>query len=228
MTTLALTTSTPLGLIATALLLGAAHSFAPDHLAAVGLFVSRGPRWGRALAIGARWGIGHSIVIMLVGGALVLTGWRFPQHFAPVVERLVGVTLIALGVFAFARAMRIHGHVHQHDGVAHWHLHSHRRSAEHDHAHHAALGMGALHGLAGTGALVIALPLAATESAPLAFAYLLTFGVGTTVAMALFGAAAGWAARRAAHRSLALMRLTASLAAVASIAVGLWWATAVR
>lgn len=88
--------------------------------------------------------------------------------------------------------------------------------------------MGALHGLAGTGALVIALPLAATESASLAFAYLLTFGVGTTVAMALFGAAAGWAARRAAHRSLALMRLTASLAALASVGVGLWWAMSVR
>lgn len=213
-------------LLTTALILGAAHSFAPDHLAAVGVFVSRRPQWRRALAVGARWGVGHSVVILMVGGALVLTGWRFPDQFAPSVERVVGVTLIGLGVVAFVRAMRVHGHLHEHDGVPHWHLHSHRRSAQHDHSHHAALGIGMLHGLAGTGALVIALPLAATESAPLALAYLVAFGTGTTVAMAAFGAVAGWVVRRAAHRSATLVRATASVAALASVTVGMWWAIA--
>jgi sulfite exporter TauE/SafE len=213
-------------LLATALILGAAHSFAPDHLAAVGVFVSRRPHWRRALAVGARWGVGHSVVILVVGGALVLTGWRFPDHFAPSVERIVGVTLIALGVVALTRALRVHGHVHEHGGVPHWHLHSHRRSGRHDHTHHAALGMGMLHGLAGTGALVIALPLAATKSTPLALAYLVAFGTGTTVAMAAFGAFAGWAVRRAAHRSVTLVRATASVAALVSVLVGAWWAIA--
>jgi hypothetical protein len=151
-------------LLATALLLGVAHSFAPDHLAAIGVFVSRRPQWRRALAIGARWGVGHSMVIVVVGGALVLTGWRFPDRLAPVVEGIVGVTLVAIGIMALVRALRVHGHWHEHDGVAHWHLHSHRTSEEHDHVHQAAFGMGMLHGLAGTGALVVALPLAATES----------------------------------------------------------------
>jgi sulfite exporter TauE/SafE len=215
-------------LLATALILGAAHSFAPDHIAAIGVFVSRRPQWRRALAIGARWGAGHSLVILLVGGALVVTGWRFPDHFAPIVERIVGGTLIGLGILALLRALRIHGHVHEHDGVPHWHLHSHRRSEQHDHMHHAALGVGMLHGLAGTGALVIALPLAATESAPVALAYLVAFGIGTTVAMAAFAAVAGWAARNAAHRSITLLRAAAVVPAVASIVVGAWWAIAAR
>jgi sulfite exporter TauE/SafE len=213
-------------LLGTALVLGAAHSFAPDHLAAIGVFVSRRPQWRRALAIGARWGVGHSVVILVLGGLLVLTGWRFPDDLAPVVERIVGVTLIGLGLVAFVRTLRVHGHLHEHDGVAHWHLHSHRRSERHDHAHRAALGMGMLHGLAGTGALVIALPLAATESSPLALAYLVAFGIGTTVAMAAFGVVAGWAVRRAAHRSLTLVRATASAAALASVTVGAWWVIA--
>jgi sulfite exporter TauE/SafE len=213
-------------LLATALVLGAAHSFAPDHLAAVGVFVSRRPQWRRALAIGARWGVGHSVVILVVGGAFVLTGWRFPDHLAPMVERIVGATLIVLGTGALVRALRIHGHAHEHGGVTHWHLHSHRRSEEHDHTHRAALGMGMLHGLAGTGALIIALPLAATKSAPLALAYLVTFGAGTTLAMAAFGAAAGWAVGRAAHRSVFLVRTTASVAALSSVVVGVWWAIA--
>ena len=210
-------------LLITALLLGAAHSFAPDHLAAIGVFVSRRPHWRRAFAIGARWGVGHSVVILIVGGLLVLTGWRFPASLAPWVERIVGVTLVAVGLAALVRALRVHGHRHEHDGVEHWHLHSHRRSEGHDHVHHAALGMGMLHGLAGTGALVIALPLAATKSAPLALGYLLAFGLGTTLAMAAFGVAAGWAVRGAGHPSPRLVRATSSVAALASVVVGVWW-----
>ena len=86
--------------------------------------------------------------------------------------------------------------------------------------------MGMLHGLAGTGALVIALPLAVAESTSGALAYLAAFGAGTTVAMAGFGAAAGWAARRAAFRSLGLVRALASVAALVSVIVGVWWAIA--
>jgi high-affinity nickel permease len=213
-------------LLITALLLGAAHSFAPDHLAAIGVFVSRRPQWRRALAIGARWGVGHSLVVLLVGGALVLTGWRFPETLAPWVERIVGVTLVAIGIGALVRALRVHAHRHDHDGVAHWHLHSHRRSEAHDHVHRAALGMGMLHGLAGTGALVIALPLAAAESMPLALGYLLAFGIGTTLAMAAFGVAAGWVIRGAGRPSPALVRATSSVAALASMVVGVWWVIA--
>jgi sulfite exporter TauE/SafE len=213
-------------LLVTALLLGAAHSFAPDHLAAIGVFVSRRPQWRRALAIGARWGVGHSLVILIVGGALVLTGWRFPETLAPWVERIVGVTLVVIGVVALVRAVRIHAHRHEHDGIAHWHLHSHRRSEAHDHIHHAALGMGMLHGLAGTGALVIALPLAATESTSLALGYLLAFGIGTTLAMAACGVVAGWVVRGAGRPSPALVRATSSVAALASVVVGVWWVVA--
>lgn len=218
-------------LLATALVLGAAHSFAPDHLAAIGIFVSRRPDWRRAVMIGAGWGVGHSLMIALVGGALVLTGWRFPEHFAPTMERLVGVTLIIIGLFALARAGalwagRVHAHVHEHDGTAHWHLHSHRHTESHDHAHRAALGIGMLHGLAGTGALVIALPFAVADSVPLALAYLITFGIGTTLGMAAFGGIAGWAVRRAGRRSSSMLRAAASFAALASVVVGVWWTLA--
>ncbi len=215
-------------LLATALVLGAAHSFAPDHLAAIGVFVSRRPEWRRAVTIGAGWGVGHSLVMALVGGTLVLTGWRFPEHFEPMMERLVGVALIVIGVVALTRVMRVHAHVHEHDGTRHWHVHSHRRAETHDHSHRAALGIGMLHGLAGTGALLIALPFAATESVLLALAYLVAFGIGTTFAMAIFGGIAGWAVRRAGRRSTSVLRAAASFAALASVGVGVWWTLAAR
>ena len=213
-------------LVASALVLGALHSFAPDHLAAVSVFASHRPSWRRALGLGARWGTGHSLTVLLVGGALVLSGLHLPARLAPVVERVVGVTLVGLGAFALLRARRIHGHWHDHDGRRHWHLHSHRHSAAHDHGHGALLGIGMLHGLGGTGTLVIALPVTVAASRAHSLLYLAAFGVGTVVSMSLFGAAAGYAFGAAARTSAGLMRAAASGAALASVAVGAWWIVA--
>ena len=60
---------------------------------------------------------------------------------------------------ALWRAYRLHGHWHEHGDTRHWHVHSHRHDESHEHGHAALLGIGMLHGLAGTGALVVMLPL---------------------------------------------------------------------
>lgn len=213
---------TPL-LIPTALVLGALHSFAPDHLAAVSVFVSRRPSWRRALQLGVRWGIGHSLTVVLVGGALAVGGLRLPARFSPLVERGVGAMLIVLGVVALARAARLHAHWHEHEGHRHWHLHSHLRREGHAHDHRALLGIGMLHGLAGTGALVVALPVAVADSASSALVFLVAFGIGTILSMALFGAAAGWLLAATTRASLHVHRAAVSLAGALSVGVGVWW-----
>lgn len=211
-------------LLTTAFTLGVLHSFAPDHLAAVSAFVSRRPSWRRAASLGARWGIGHALTILLLGGVLVASGMRLPDAFEPLAERAVGVTLIVIGLLTVARAMRLHAHWHDHDGDRHWHLHSHLRGREgHDHSHRALLGIGMLHGVAGTGALVIALPVSVSTSPGGAVVFLLVFGVGTVMAMALFGAAAGRLIAVAARTSVKWHRATIAVAGVASAAVGMWW-----
>jgi sulfite exporter TauE/SafE len=212
-------------LVATALSLGAVHSFAPDHLAAVSVFVSRRPSWRRAFGLGARWGLGHSATILLVGGALAFTGLHLPVRFAAVAEQLVGITLILLGMVSVARARKLHGHWHEHEESRHWHLHSHHEQEGHDHSHRTLVGIGMLHGLAGTGALVVALPAAVTGSAGRSLVFLISFGVGTTIAMALFGAVAGCLVGAAARASVLLHRGAVALAGVVSVAVGLWWVT---
>ncbi|HUO51865.1 MAG TPA: sulfite exporter TauE/SafE family protein [Gemmatimonadaceae bacterium] len=211
-------------LAATALVLGALHSFGPDHLAAVSVFASRRPSWRRAASLGARWAMGHSTTILLVGGLVVLSGLRIPDRFAPVAERLVGVVLIALGLSAMWRAKRLHAHVHSHDGSAHWHVHSHAESEAHDHAHGALFGIGMLHGLAGTGALVALLPSYAETRAG-GILFLVVFGVGTVCSMALFGATAGHLFSLTTRRELRFERLAVAGAGVASLAVGIWWLT---
>jgi sulfite exporter TauE/SafE len=213
-------------LIPTALVLGAIHSFAPDHLAAVSVFVSRRPSWRNALGLGARWGLGHSLTVVLVGGALALSGLRLPERFESTAERAVGVVLVVLGIFAISRAMKVHGHWHEHEGTHHWHLHSHRGSEAHVHDHGALMGIGMLHGLAGTGALVVALPVAIGGSRAGALIFLIAFGLGTILSMSLFSAAAGWLLSATANVSRNVHRGAIVLAGLASVGVGIWWMVA--
>ena len=209
-------------LLAAALVLGALHSDGPDHLAAVGVFVSRRPSWRRAASLGARWGMGHSLSIIVVGGAVMLSGWRLPARFAPLAERLIGVVLIALGLMAVWRAWRLHAHAHTHDGATHWHVHSHARSEAHDHGHGALFGIGMLHGLAGTGALVALLPAFAGTRAN-GVLFLIVFGLGTISSMTLFGATAGHLLAVTTRGRAPFHRAALAFAGCASVLVGAWW-----
>jgi sulfite exporter TauE/SafE len=218
--------SNSLILIPTALALGALHSFAPDHLAAVSVFVSRKPSWRNALQLGARWGMGHSLTVVIVGGVLALSGLHLPERFEVMAERAVGVVLIVLGVFAISRAQRLHAHWHEHDGKRHWHLHSHRASEAHEHDHGALMGIGMLHGLAGTGALVVTLPVAIAGSRTGALIFLAAFGLGTILSMSLFSAAAGWLLSATTILSRNIHRGAIVLAGLSSVGVGVWWMVA--
>ncbi len=164
--------------------------------------------------------------ILLLGGLLVLSGISLPAGFEVAAERIVGAALVVVGLFTIARALRLHAHWHEHDGTRHWHVHSHVRGEEHDHSHRALLGIGMLHGVAGTGALVIALPVTISVSPASAITFLAIFGLGTVVAMALFGAAAGKLVSMAAGVSIRWHQSLIALAGVASAAVGVWWMVA--
>ena len=52
--------------------LGMRHATDPDHVIAVSTIVSRQPTIRAALLIGSLWGVGHTLTIVAVGGAIVL------------------------------------------------------------------------------------------------------------------------------------------------------------
>ena len=214
-----------IALIVTALVLGAQHTLAPDHIAAVSVFASRRATWQRALGLGARWGVGHSITILLLGSALVWSGAHVPAAWEVVLERLVGVVLIVLGLGSIWRVRRLPLRWHEHDGVRHAHPPALQGSA-HAQDHRALLGIGMLHGVAGTGALVIAIPLAAGASPTRSMVFLASFGVGTVLAMAAFAAIIGALCGSAARGSLGMERVLGIASGVLSVAVGVWWASA--
>ena len=189
-------------ILALGFLLGMRHATDADHVAAVATLATRNPSLARTVAQGVAWGTGHTLTLMVFGGAVLVLGVVVPAQAAQALELAVGVMLVALGADALYRLRRerVHFHAHRHsDGVAHFHAHSHRGEGvahdptRHDHRHPPgfpgrALLVGMVHGMAGSAALIL-LSLEALRSPVWGFAYIAIFGLGSILGMALLSAA---------------------------------------
>jgi high-affinity nickel permease len=154
-----------------AALLGLRHATDPDHLAAVTTLVAgdeAGPR--QAGRLGAAWGVGHATVLVGVGAPLILLGARLPAWLESAAERLVGLLIIALAVRVLVRWWR--------RPATGAHAPAGARSAQQ------SVAIGALHGLGGTGAIVLLL-LTALPSATTALFALALFAPMSAASMAL-------------------------------------------
>lgn len=218
--------------ILTGLVAGAVHVWSgPDHLAAIAPLAVRQPR--RAWLPGLRWGFGHSAGVAVVGLlSLWLRDWLPVDLLSSWGERLVGVMLFGIGLWALRRALKhnVHAHEHTHDGAQHVHLHTHRHgpAKRHDrdvaHRHtHAAFGIGILHGLAGSSHFLGVLPVLAFPTQTQAIAYLAAFGVGTVISMVTFSSVLGLVTRRFAVGSAKVYRGLLGTCAVTAMGVGMFW-----
>lgn len=207
--------------------LGMVHAFDADHVVALSIFSARGRGMRDGIRAGLRWSLGHGLVLLVAGIALLWLGRTLPDAWAVAAERAVGGLMVALGVWVFVELARQRGHLHfhAHDDLpphAHWHAHDQgtpHRSTSHRHDH-APVFVGALHGLAGSAPILAVLP-ASTRSPAIGVAYLLLFALGVGLAMAIVSGAVGHVAGRAgaARQARRLISLRA-LGAVGSIALG--------
>lgn len=219
---------------------GAIHVLAgPDHLAAVAPLAA--DRKGRPWTAGFLWGLGHAGGVIVVGAAALLLREILPvERLSGWSERLVGLVLIAIGVWGIRQAtrQRVHVHEHQHDGQKHAHVHIHHHHEDHEapHAHgaaaahvhvhaRAAFGVGILHGLAGSAHFLGILPALAFATTAGAVAYVSAFGVGTIAAMTVFAGLIGWVAKRFSRSGAGLYRGLLFLFGAAAIVVGVVWLT---
>jgi ABC-type nickel/cobalt efflux system permease component RcnA len=172
-------------------LLGLRHALDADHVVAVSTFVSQDRTALRSCLRGTFWGIGHTAALLAAGVAVFAFKLQISPELEAGLETAVGIVLVLLGGHVLFRALasvRLHRHQHSHGGVPHSHLHVHvGEAAEHRHVHlwrgaPQPLLMGLLHGLAGSGALVL-LVLASMPSPAAALAYIVVFGVGSTAGM---------------------------------------------
>lgn len=216
--------------ILTGFVAGAAHVWTgPDHLAALAPLAADKP--AKSWLAGARWGAGHSVGVILIGLLALVFRESLPmEELSGWSERLVGVMLFVIGLWAIIKASRIkiHAHEHEHDGDKHIHVHAH--APGHDHARgdahqhgHAAVGIGLLHGLAGSAHFFGVLPMLALPSRLQAGLYLLTFSIGTIASMAAFSWFVGFTAKRSAGRSPSIYRGFINVCGCAAMLVGAFW-----
>jgi hypothetical protein len=196
----------PLIGVALGLGLGARHALEPDHLAAVSALAADRPGARRGLLVGALWGLGHTLSLLACGLAVAVAAARIPEGLTDLFEVSVAAMLIVLGGRAVLRARPPARH-----------LRVVRRAPS-----MRPLVVGAIHGLAGSGALT-ALVMTRLQDTAARVSFMLLFGLGSVAAMAAISGLAGWPLARIARRPAAARCLLA-VAGAASGGVGVVWA----
>jgi ABC-type nickel/cobalt efflux system permease component RcnA len=222
--------ASPLVALGIALVLGLRHASDPDHLVAVTSLVAaeRGDTRS-ATRLGAYWGAGHAAVLLLVGLPLIFLKSSLPAWLEQGAERAVGVVILVLALRVMLKWLRGDYRLtaHDHDGA---HEPSRRhlwRGPRPDHRHvrlrspRQALSIGVLHGLAGTGAVVLLL-IAALPTKIEAAAALAIFAPMSMVSMTLCTTAFAWLLTRPAVEPIYRTVLIPSLG-LFGLMFGLWY-----
>jgi hypothetical protein len=165
-----------------AALLGLRHATDPDHLMAVTSLVAADGAGTRAAArLGAFWGIGHATTLLVAGLPLILLKSTVPDWVGSGAETLVGIVIAVLAARVLVRWWR-RDRVHTHE--------QHRLRTPRQ-----ALAIGALHGLAGTGAVVLLL-IASIPGPAAACAALAAFAPLSAASMAICTSGFAWTLTR--------------------------------
>lgn len=161
-------------------LLGLTHALEADHLIAVSTTVTSSKNPFKAATVGMFWGIGHTTTLFLVGLIVLVLHITIPENLSIGLEGLVGIMLIGLGITTLRKKDNsVHEHEHEHSGESHTHLHT-----SHAHRHKRSFLIGTIHGLAGSGALMV-LVLSTINSVMQGIIYIILFGVGSIAGMSV-------------------------------------------
>jgi high-affinity nickel-transport protein len=172
----------------------------------------------KAAWLGACWGLGHTLTLLAAGTALVVLRADMPAPATMAFELGVVVMLVGFGARAIYQAAcnavprRTHSHARPATlsaiDIDRWTLAR-------------PLLVGAVHGLAGSGALT-ALVVATLPSTTTRLGYLALFGVGSTLGMVALSGLLGWQiARMGADRTV--VRTFSLAVGCVSTVLGLFW-----
>jgi high-affinity nickel permease len=217
-----------------AFVLGLRHASDPDHLVAVtSLVAAEDGDHRKAIRLGAWWGLGHAIVLLAVGLPLIALKSDLPAWLEGAAEKAVGVVIILLAGRVTLKWLRgdyrVGKHAHGADADVEAGVHRHVHQGDHHDHHHVrvrsprqAFGIGVLHGLAGTGAVVVVL-IAALPTQLEAAAALAVFAPMTIVSMAGLTGAFAWILTRPIVAPLYRAIVIPALGAF-GLLFGLWYA----
>jgi hypothetical protein len=210
-----------------ALVLGLRHASDPDHLVAVTSLVAvDGGNTRGAARLGAWWGIGHAAMLILIGLPLIFFKSSLPGWLESSAEKAVGVVIVALALRVMVKWVRgdYSNSPHKHE-TTHRHL---RHGSDSSHRHRSvrtpqqAFAIGTLHGLAGTGAVVLLL-IAALPTQLEAAAALALFAPMTVISMIGCTSAFAWVLTRPLIEPL-YRRVVIPALGLFALTFGIWYA----
>lgn len=215
--------------LALAFALGLRHASDPDHLVAVtSLLACDGGDLRGAARLGAWWGAGHALTLLVVGLPLIAFHSSLPAWLERGAEIGVGIVILALAARVVRKWLRggYRAGSHRHPPGArgaHTHLHADRgHSHERERTRGEAFAIGILHGLAGTGAVAVLL-VAALPGRVEAAAALAVFAPMSVLSMSALTAVFAWVLTRPIVEPLYRGVLIPALGAL-GLLFGLWHA----
>lgn len=189
-------------------MLGFSHAFEADHLLAVSSIVTRRNSVWLAIKDGIAWGLGHTSTIFLIGLLIILGKVAITEQTFHYFEAAVGAMLVSLGLLRmrflwkngaakpahfhletlfFPKKQRLQGTLQAPFRAAKFNqetIAGNLRFASGLESHRLAYAVGLVHGLAGSGALVL-LVMSQIPGPAAAMGYLLVFGLGSIGGMLL-------------------------------------------
>jgi High-affinity nickel-transport protein len=196
--------------------LGLRHATDPDHIAAVTTLVASGKeRAARSAArLGAWWGLGHAVTLVVFGLPILLAGRYLPERVQQSAETLVAALIVFLAVRLLVRWR--HGSFGSLEDASDGHRHGVRTRL-------GAFGIGLVHGMGGSAGVGVLL-LAAIPDETVAIAALLVLALFTAVSMTIV--TTGFGATLATPVVARSVTGVAPALGVASLAFGIWYAAA--
>ncbi|MCU0624754.1 MAG: hypothetical protein MUF53_12960 [Gemmatimonadaceae bacterium] len=184
-------------------LLGLKHATDADHVVAVTAIVARERSVARAARVGVLWGVGHSLTVFVLGGAIIAFRLVVPPRVGLGLEFGVAIMLVLLGFANLRRGTAAapagRGHQHPHPGMSEAEGLGELATVPASRAGLRPMIVGVVHGLAGSAAVAILVLTTITETA-WALAYLAVFGLGTILGMLAVTVLVAAPALFAAHR----------------------------
>lgn len=92
-------------------LLGLRHGFDYDHLAAISDITAVQTSWKQGMRLGVTYALGHALTVVTLGALVIMLHIPLPARLDNWTERLIGATLIVLGIGVIANLIK-HSHSH--------------------------------------------------------------------------------------------------------------------
>jgi sulfite exporter TauE/SafE len=193
--------------------LGVLHAFDVDHIMAISGLAGSRPDPKKMFSLCARWALGHGLILLIVGVAVLALGMSLPNGMGEMAEIAVGLILIGIGLWTFwdlsknkledvaSNSFKNHVSVHQHSSVI----------------------VGMFHGLAGSAVLLALIPITNQDSAWSGLAYLTVFSLGVLTSMTAFGGLYGIFFSQLNQKAFRMATAFRVLIAFSNLLLGIYW-----